>query len=716
MANLLPVLLALVLVAPNALAAGRDLAPRPLGPSAYAQQTPLVAYAGGRYLTVWLESLDRAGWRYLGAFSDAAGTRLSPSAFVVVPYGIAGPAQLLGTGDSFALFFPLDDGVQMMDIDLAGRVTATRVIPVENFRYDPAVAWNGTHFVVTEKTQAVFFDRAGTIARKVPLPCRPMRHDLVAVRTDVIVASACEGGGLRADFLASDGSILTTMLDPSFNEIGIRVAAAPAAGDATLIAWGSSQPEQSLKTATVSATGVVSSPKTVAHGGGQAFEPLIITTTPDGFLLPYMIFGALRVATLSGDGAPVAIYEEPPTSFGWPARAASDGTHVVIADIQYESQISRGRVRTRLVDTDAQVATTGILSIVPARQLAPAIGVGSGSLVAAWTEKQGTTSAVKAARIAPDGTPLANAVIDPDGVLASDDLAWNGAEYLTVILRNDLLLAQRIDAFGERAGTPKRLSSFPGNVTPHVAVVWSGDRWDVVWTDSVIAYHAEVASDGTVSSVEPVKLEGTLADNQYERAGIYDVALAYDGERVLLAWIEGQYYPCPFECIQNRPAFLTTIDRFAFQVGAPHRISDPWEISESVSLATNGREVVALTTRYHEKAVTTSLDTTLQRIASRTFDGAGDVTWDGSAFVLALRERQQLTVRRLDANLRDAARPRVAHIAPADVDDSLPSIAVAISGNAIIGIQECDASGGRAVGYVEQELGYEPQRRRIVRR
>src|SRR5215213_6082922 len=230
----MPRLLIALLLATNAFAAGRELAPPPLGPSAYAQQTPLIAYAGGRYLTVWLESLDRAGWRYLGTFSDRDGTRLSPSAFVVIPYGIAGPAQLIGIGNSFALFFPHDDGVQMMDVDLAGQVTATRIIPIQGFRYDPSVAWNGTHFAVVERldgeARAVFFDRAGIVARTVTLPCRPIRHALAAVGTDVIVAAVCEGGGLRADRIASDGSLTATVLDPSFPGLGVRIVAAPAAG------------------------------------------------------------------------------------------------------------------------------------------------------------------------------------------------------------------------------------------------------------------------------------------------------------------------------------------------------------------------------------------------------------------------------------------------------------------------------------------------------
>lgn len=715
MPSLLSVALSVVLLAPAAFAAGHDLGPRPLGPSAYAQQTPLVAYAGGKYLTVWLENLERAGWRYLGALSDRNGGRLSPSAFVVVPQGLAGPGTLLGTGDSFALFFPLDEGVQMFDIDLAGQVTGSRIIPIENARYDPAVAWNGTHFVAIENTRAVFFDRTGAIARKVTLPCRPRRHELVTVRTDVIVASTCDDGGLRADFLTNDGSILTTTLDPSFTGPGVRVAAAAAANNATLIVWGDEEDEQLLKAAVVSVSGRVSPPRTVAHGGTVPYVPLALAAGSNESLLPYMTHGALHVAILDDRGGPIALNESMAGSFGFPGAAATDGRDILVADIHYESQLSRGGVRTRLVGAGGEMTRTGVLSIVPARQLAPAIAAGSGSLVAAWTEKQGTTSIVRAARIAPDGTPLGSSVIDLSAVLASDDLAWNGAEYLTVIHRNDQLRAQRINAFGQRVGGGTLLhTAAGGRVTPRVAVVWAGDHWEVVGTDTAAVFRAVVAPDGKRTSWQQLKLEGILPEG-HSRTGIYDVAAAYDGERVLVAWVEGQSYPCNVLCPENRPAFVAAIDRAGLQAGPPRRISDAYANAQSLSLATNGDEVVAIASSY--QALVTSFDAALEPAASRTFDGSGDVTWDGSAFVLALRERDRLTVRRLDARLRDGARARVAAIAPTDSEDTAPSIAVAISGNGIVALQECDAnSGGRAVAYVEQELGYEAQRRRTVRR
>lgn len=708
----LPVaVLTFVLLANAALAAGREIAAPPLGPSAYPQRTITVAYAGGRYLTVWIEQLGHARFRHLGAFSDHNGNRISPSAFVIVADGVWGAAKLIGTGDGFTLFAPQADGLRMLDIDLAERVTANRLVPVERFDSSLPVAWNGSHFAIVDGARLLFLDRAGAIARSVDLPCRPLYQSVAAVRSDVIVARVCgAGSALYIDVVRAGGSVVTTMLDDPTPQPGVRFAAAPAAGGATLVVWGAGF---ELESAILAPDGTLSPKQPVFDHGSHTVEPLALAKTADGFLLADLAFSRLHTVTLDEDGArrpggSVA----PETDFGRPASAATDGTHILVADIQYEAQSSLGRARTRLVSPDAEIGAAEALSIIPARQLAPVLAAGSGSLVAAWTELQGMQAAVKAAQLAADGTPLASHVIDPNASLASKDLAWNGAEYLAVILRNGQLRAQRISAFGERAGSPALLYDFPDNRTPRVAVVWADDQWVVSGTDSVIAFHATVDADGKRTAWSQLPLAGILDDETASRTGIYDVALAYDGDTMHVAWIEGQVVPCQVLCIESRPAFAATIDRFGLAVSAPRRIGDAWDINESVSLAAGGDGVIAITNVYGDRAIATAHDG-----AMRAFDGTGDVTWDGTSFVLALRERDRLTLRRLGANLREAARPRVAGIAPADTAESEPSVAVAIPGNAIVGLQESDAnSGGRAVAFAEQELGHEPQRRRAVRR
>lgn len=710
MPSLLPVLLSLVLFAPAALA-GHVLAPAPLGPPSYPQQAPLVAFAGDRFLTVWVESMDLGGSRILGAFSDREGNRLSPAAFVIATHTTFAPIELLGTGDSFALFVPVIPNAVMMEIDLEGHVTATRTVGIQRYSSVLQFEWNGSRFVTAENGKAVFFNRDGNVTDRVTLMCHASVYELMRAGTEVIAASVCSGT-LRVERIASDGGVVRAIVDSHPAAYDVRIAATAMPDGGLLVAWGSSAVGQTLKTAKISADGTRSEPHLLGADAG-VYTPLQLTKTANGYLLAYVVDGDLYSATLDHDGALVSIDDAPTGGYGRPASAASDGGNILVADVEFESSASRGRVRTRLLRPGAPIAPATLVSIVPARQHPPVLGATSGGqLVAAWTEQQGLTSRVRAALLAADGTPLSDATVESNAKLVSHDLAWNGTHFLTVTARDGQLRAQRINAFGERTGSGRLLKIPTTPRAPRAAVVWAGNHWEIAATDGQNAFRATVAADGTLTSSAPLRLEGPLAEEMV-RIGITDVALAWDGSRTYVGWIEEQYMPCSFECIAARPAFLARIDRTSELVP----LGESWSTAETLSLASNGDAIVAALSRYGLGTETTSFDTALQKIASRGFDGAADVLWDGTTFVFALLERDRLTVRRLDERLIDAARARTTDVGPADTPLSAPSVATAVIGNAVIGIQELDAnSGARAIAYAEQELDLEPQRRRTVRR
>lgn len=65
-------IVAFLLVTVNALAAGRELAPRPLIPARGFADNMSVASAGGKFLTVWQRSVGN-DTAIVGALSDAGG-------------------------------------------------------------------------------------------------------------------------------------------------------------------------------------------------------------------------------------------------------------------------------------------------------------------------------------------------------------------------------------------------------------------------------------------------------------------------------------------------------------------------------------------------------------------------------------------------------------------------------------------------------------------
>ena len=168
--RVLPYLLILLGFVSVAGAAGRELGPRGGGATSYGVRRPLTAYAGGRFLTVWRESMGWIGDSLMGALSDGTGKRISSIAFPI--QGAHGyPVQIVGTGDGFAMF-ELTSGHQshLTRLDLEGRVTSTRPLALPFF-VNMRAAWNGTRFLVAMRrsdgppyrAEAILLDRDGTI-------------------------------------------------------------------------------------------------------------------------------------------------------------------------------------------------------------------------------------------------------------------------------------------------------------------------------------------------------------------------------------------------------------------------------------------------------------------------------------------------------------------------------------------------------------------------
>ena len=78
--------------------AGRDLAPRAVAPTAYFAVHPDIAYAGDRFLAVWIEEMGALGSPVKGALLDSSGRRVSPEAFMVLDAHLTWK-QLVAAGD-----------------------------------------------------------------------------------------------------------------------------------------------------------------------------------------------------------------------------------------------------------------------------------------------------------------------------------------------------------------------------------------------------------------------------------------------------------------------------------------------------------------------------------------------------------------------------------------------------------------------------------------
>jgi len=324
----------------------------------------------------------------------------------------------------------------------------------------------------------------------------------------------------------------------------------------------------------------------------------------------------------------------------------------------------------------------------------------SGRLLAAWDEVTGDAAAVRTAVLDADGNPLQLHTVAA-AYLGASDLAWSGAEFLAVTNANGQLGAVRLDANGAAIEAEPIVL---GPIGPEwgyrrASVTWAGDRWIVVWPNGEHLRFATISSAGLATAPRNLAIDTPLPEEWYR--SVEAAAVAYDGTRVLLVWNEERRPFCWFPVCSEGEALTLAVPltRDGELAGTP--LSIPYTQASELSVATSGSDLLVLAGRK-----LTSIDTrgeTLRLLTTREFlSGAGDVQWDGRDYVVAHRFRLyqfHLTLRRLDAALRDTAAPRgTVTLAP----DFLQAPSV---GGSLVAVQEGTVeTGGRAAVYRHSDL------------
>jgi hypothetical protein len=701
----------------SVLAAGREIAPPPLAPTGYGSLQPTAAFAGNRFLTVWWEQMGDIGRYFKAAFSDASGQRVSPAAFTLLQHEVNPDwMQLVGTGDAYALFWRQQGATYMTDIDLEGRPTRTVTLDVPASIVAEA-SWNGERFLlalrlpagIVNDAEGVLLDRDGTVVRRqIGLYDLSWTFDIVPTATGFVAFSA--GDNLNAHSVANDGALQIRLIEPaegtSATAVRPRAVVATTLANGDIMAVWSAIPgtyqSTQLRSVTLRSDGTVSGILPVATRDG-ILTPLHLTKSGDGAVLAYtrqnlhQPFGVLMTQRIAATGAAAGEAVEGPR-IAAPNAAANGNLTFVAGSV---GTPFTPRVSSIAVAADASQGAPEMLSILPARQTQPVLASASGRVLAAWGEISGDAAALRTAILDAGGHPVHLDTVAP-AFLGANEVSWNGSEFLAVTYANGELRALRIDANGAAIDAqPIVLGTVNSPWWQRAAsVTWAGDRWIVVWPDEEHVRFATVSPAGVPTAPIALAIETPLPDQWYRY--IPSAAVAYDGTRVLLVWNEERQPFCWFPVCSEGEALtlVTRLTRDGDPIGT-QQLSIPTAQAFELSAATSGNELVVLV-----GSKLTSVDTraeTMRVLATREqLAGAGDVQWDGQHYVLAQRFRLyqfHLTLRRLDANLNDAAPARgVMTLAP----DILQAPSVA---GPLIGIQEGTVeTGGRAVVYRESDL------------
>jgi hypothetical protein len=731
-------LLYLLAIASTVLAAGRELAPRQLGESAYRQSFPAIASNGGRFLTLWREERRDFGVQIMGSLSDANGRRISPESFVVVPNANPTWMQLVPVGDGYTLFwYHSPEITHMVDLDANGRVLASRRLDVPyHIRRD--IVWDGTHFLmafrhaaaVFNKAEAVIFTRQGEIVRRG-----------IAIDNDLYSVDAILSGGkffvvttshhgLTTYRIEGDGSVESSVVVSRYAGSPyqtIHPLAIDRGDGSVLLAWSAGDTLRSeLLTAVVSASGEITEPRLVAARDAKSsvIIPLLLARGTDRYVLTFMeqvvknsvVDTVLSALTLDAAGVILDPPAEPVSIGVWMPALASNGNVTAVAYTPETYLLQR--LEQRVIDARGRISEPEVHSIALSRQIQPVLGAGGGRYVAAF-EEQSDKSRIRLASLDAFGEPESNRSIG-DGLLPEGDLVWNGTEYLFAYYSDSAIRGVRLDAFGQPIDvTPLNIGG-ANAANLDIDVTWAGDKWIVVWNDPYKAWLSTISRGGDVRQRGELKLDAPLPEHFTRTLG--DITIAADGTRLLVAWTERQYPPCMMPICGSGPE-TAFVKRFQHE-GAPS--TRAIQIDTGVNhlvLASSGEEYVLLTdTHAGTKVLVIDDDYAMTFLATRTFPaGLSDIIWDGEEYVMAQRYRflwpHHLVITRFDRDLEETAPPRGIQTLRSD-EHVPPSIASAIPGDAVVAIAEGDAvTGSRAVVYAERDMPLlpgPPPRRRAV--
>ncbi|HEX8255456.1 MAG TPA: fibronectin type III domain-containing protein [Thermoanaerobaculia bacterium] len=718
-----PLLLLYALTTISAGATGRELAPRVITASAYHTTDARVAFARDRFLVVWREQMRDLGSPIMATLSDANGRRRSPRPFPVIGLPAIDDAlsmELIGTGDGFTLFWrkPLR-GAMMAHLDLDGRVTSVHEIPLPSYA-DASFEWNGTHFLAVVQLAATYtakislFDREGRIVDGgSPVHNYTYQSD-IAVSNGAFVAVTAGWDGVFAQTITRGGPGQTWTLEYTGSASAtvprpVHPLAVSISNGDVLVLWSIRGTELvELKAAIVRSDGSVTEKKVVVTSD-KPMMPIAALRTGDRYLIAFMTLdaqsnGAISTVLVDANGAAAS---EPSTASGAVPFSVAASSGSAIFAVNHAGHYP-SRVEATVIRGDGQADAPELLSLGFSHQLQPVLGAGGGEVLATFSETTGPQAGTRAVTIDPHGNARAPQYVAP-AFLATRESAWNGSHHLVVHRDLTRLMASRIDAAGRVIDTrPIAIpTSHPFGWEPSAAVVWSGSRWLVVWTDGIALHVAEVSRGGIVSDRGTLQVQPPLPAAEGSRT-TWPPLLAFDGERLLLVWSESHVPRCSFPpCESADPKIFAA---FLARDGMPAGRTVEMGIGDSrnVSLASSGREFLMM---HGDRAhIIEEQNNAPHVVATRVlmeWSARPDVTWDGRNYVVALRyygANWYLAVRRLNRLAQDVAAPRGTSTLGSDQYEA-PSIAAPFAGDALIGLQEGTPSDGvRAVVYRELEL------------
>jgi hypothetical protein len=504
------------------------------------QTTPAVAWNGTNFLVVWSD--NRSGTTDIyGARVSGAGSVLDPTGFAISTATDAQSVPALAwNGTNFLVVWEDNRAGAPPDIygarvSGAGSVLDPMGIAIStatDAQSVPALAWNGTNFLVVWED-----NRPGASTTPDIYGTRVSAAGSVLDPTGIAISTAADWQSVPA--VAWDGtSFLVVWRDHrsgSFFEpdiYGARVSGTGSVLDPTGIAISTATDEQSLPA--------------VAWNGAN----FLVVWSDHRSGTNYDIYGARVSATgsvLDATGIPVSAAANSQSS---PA-VAWNGTNFLVVWDDWRSGSCCDVYGARVSGAGSVLDAAGLaISTAAGGQTEPELAWNGTNFLVVWQD--GRSGGFVEADIYGTRVSAAGSVLDSTGIAISTSandqtspaVAWNGTDFLVVWA--DRRSGTNYDIYGARVSATGSVLDATGipistaaNSQSLPAVAWNGTNFLVVWSDArtdvdfTDIFGARVSATGSVLDATGIPIS-TAASSQSSPA------VAWNGTDFLVVWEDGR--------------------------------------------------------------------------------------------------------------------------------------------------------------------------------
>ena len=623
----------LTLPALNGSAAPRAIAPAPMAPTNFPLSYPTITTVNGGFVVAWRvetgpdDRIDAIALDANGRPVTAAARRLVVGAKNL---------RLFPSGSELLLTYE-DERYVRRFLRVAADAAPLGNGGFPSFERTPHVAGSGdgrslllTRQDITGPSGIVITATGATLRENVPISSR-----VLSLPSGFLVLRP-SGGGVNAQKLRSNGDVAGAAFELPLNyDDRTLIVGSAAESDDRILVITSTDSGSSAGGALLVGTEVARrltlpagvSPIKVLWAGNHYV--LIVRMSPEP--------GVQQVAVMrfdrngdALDAAPVVIGTDAGSFVS--ADAAWNGNVVNVVTVGDSRNRSRVESTTLRTSAGVEVVRRDTLSIMAARQNAPAAASDGVNTLAVWREAAVDTQRIRAALLDVNGTPTEPltlgdgahpAVAYGDGVYLA---AWRGTE--------DELRVARISASGVLLGAPAVIAAVPDarswQPSARPAVAWNGSKFLVVWNGPMLR-------GALVTPAGELTLIGSIP-------GGVDPALAWNGQRFVLVTAVKETSSFGLEPLYPTDVEATVLNAEGTALGEPRLII---VASSQPAVATSGSEFL-VTAEFDDRLVARWLDRSASPLSTqfqlgtvaRNHDyGANGIGWNGSAYVMAVHAR-----------------------------------------------------------------------------